>query len=106
MVLYNKKEDCFSCSACESICPASAIQMLPDDEGFLYSVIDDIICTNCGLCKKICAFKNGYTTENNFQDSYMVVAYMHLSTCSMTNPPNLHQSAGGSRLRNNSKGKK
>jgi coenzyme F420-reducing hydrogenase beta subunit len=76
MVLYKNKEDCCGCSACKSICPKSAIQMLPDDEGFLYPAIDDNLCNNCGLCKKVCALKNGYTTELNFKEP-LVYAVRH-----------------------------
>lgn len=57
--VYEIKEDCCGCSACEHICPASAITMMPDKEGFLYPVIHQEICTDCGLCKKVCAFQNG-----------------------------------------------
>jgi coenzyme F420-reducing hydrogenase beta subunit len=71
MVLHSKKEECCGCSACKSICPKSAIQMLPDDEGFLYPVIDDALCINCGMCEKVCAFRNGYTTENNFEEPFV-----------------------------------
>lgn len=58
--VYEKKEGCCGCSACEHICPASAITMMPDNEGFLYPVINPEICTDCGLCKTVCAFQNGF----------------------------------------------
>jgi coenzyme F420-reducing hydrogenase beta subunit len=68
MVLFDKKEECCGCSACKSICPVSAIQMLPDDEGFLYPSIDHSKCINCGKCKNTCAFQNGYNTDNNLKE--------------------------------------
>jgi len=67
MVLYSRKEECYGCSACKSICPQSAVQMLPDNEGFLYPVIDENLCTNCGLCAKVCSFKNNCITGLNFK---------------------------------------
>ena len=38
--LYDKKENCCGCFACYSICSQKAIQMQPDEEGFLYPIID------------------------------------------------------------------
>ena len=52
------KELCTGCSACLNICPANAITMQEDDEGFLQPVIDMSKCTNCGLCKKQCPITN------------------------------------------------
>ena len=40
-----------------------AITMLPDEEGFLYPVVDAEICVRCYLCMKVCAFHE--TQENN-----------------------------------------
>ncbi|MEL7568245.1 MAG: Coenzyme F420 hydrogenase/dehydrogenase, beta subunit C-terminal domain [Dehalobacterium sp.] len=37
--------------------------MIPDDEGFLYPSINQASCIDCGLCRKICAFQNGYDTS-------------------------------------------
>lgn len=31
--------------------------MQPDQEGFLYPVVEESLCVECGLCKKICAFQ-------------------------------------------------
>ena len=49
-----KKEDCYGCYACLNICPKNAISMEHSLEGFLYPNIDNSICINCGLCKKVC----------------------------------------------------
>ena len=51
------KNYCCGCTACSSICPQSAISMLRDDEGFFYPLINDDTCINCGLCVKVCVFK-------------------------------------------------
>ena len=56
-VLYEKKEDCCGCSACYSICPVGAISMEPDEEGFLYPVIDSGKCVCCHQCESVCVFK-------------------------------------------------
>lgn len=45
---------CTGCSACENICPVSAITMEPDREGFLYPNIRKEKCIYCGQCVKVC----------------------------------------------------
>lgn len=50
--------------------------MLPDDEGFLYPSIDHSKCINCGKCKNMCAFQNGYDTDNNLKEP-LVYAVRH-----------------------------
>lgn len=49
-----EKKDCCGCTACVNCCPTNAIIMQPDEEGFLYPVVEDSKCTNCGKCIKIC----------------------------------------------------
>lgn len=56
--LYIEKDDCCGCTACYSICSQHAISMIPDEEGFLYPVIDENKCVSCMLCEKVCPFKN------------------------------------------------
>lgn len=55
--LFEKKEDCCGCTACFAICPVGAIEMKPDDEGFLYPVVDQKRCLCCYKCLTVCAFK-------------------------------------------------
>lgn len=72
--LYERREDCCGCGACYAICPLSdsnrpvdyetklnylpsCISMEPDDEGFLYPVIDASICTRCYKCLSVCSIK-------------------------------------------------
>lgn len=52
------KQDCCGCTACSSICPKEAIQMLEDEKGFLYPHISKELCVECGLCEKVCNYKN------------------------------------------------
>ena len=56
-VLYEKRESCCGCTACFAICPVQAISMLPDEEGFLYPVVDEEKCIRCYKCISVCAFK-------------------------------------------------
>jgi len=63
--LFDTKEECCGCTACISICPIHAITTQTDEEGFLYPKIDYSLCLECGLCKKVCAFQNGYNTSSS-----------------------------------------
>lgn len=48
------KSDCTGCGACVGVCPKKAISMRPDEEGFLYPVVDSALCVECDLCEKRC----------------------------------------------------
>jgi len=76
--LFKRKEECCACTACKSICPVDAIKMIADEEGFLYPQINSLLCTECGFCKKVCAFQNGYDIANNFSEP-IVYAMKHKS---------------------------
>lgn len=52
--VLSEKEECCGCSACYNICPVQAIEMKPDEEGFLYPIISEKKCIGCGRCKKVC----------------------------------------------------
>lgn len=58
--------DCCGCTACESICTHNAIKMEPDKLGFLYPIIDDALCVDCGLCQKVCQFQDRYKPIDAF----------------------------------------
>lgn len=62
-VPYNKDE-CCGCGVCSHICPTSAIQMKTDEEGFMYPVIDEKKCVDCGVCLKHCAYYNRTPLHN------------------------------------------
>lgn len=58
MIQIKDKKDCCGCSACAQRCPKQCIAMYPDNEGFLYPVVDTTLCINCGLCEKVCPIIN------------------------------------------------
>lgn len=64
--LANNKADCCGCGICSLLCPVTAIEMLEDDEGFLYPVIDEDKCIGCHSCIKNCAFslRKEFVREN------------------------------------------
>lgn len=63
ITLFEDTSKCCACTACSSICPTNAIEMNTDTEGFLYPVINETLCLECGLCKKVCTFQNGYNKK-------------------------------------------
>lgn len=48
------RNDCTGCAACRNGCPANAISMKPDKEGFLYPSVDHDKCVLCGRCTAVC----------------------------------------------------
>ena len=52
------KKDCCGCTACASVCPKNCIDMITDNEGFKYPVVNADLCIDCGLCEKICPVIN------------------------------------------------
>jgi len=49
-----KENSCVGCGNCKNICPANAISMKPDSEGFLYPSVNHEVCVNCRMCEKAC----------------------------------------------------
>jgi len=59
MIIFDNKNECCGCGVCALSCPQRCITMIEDEEGFSYPVLNQDKCSDCGLCKKICAFQNG-----------------------------------------------
>ena len=62
-VLFRNKNECCGCTACYSICPASAIIMEPDEEGFLYPTVIESKCLRCYKCLLVCDFKDSQASR-------------------------------------------
>ena len=52
------KKKCTGCSACINNCPKQCIKLLRNNDGFLYPVINQLDCINCGQCDKTCPILN------------------------------------------------
>lgn len=57
-------KDCTGCGACSNICPKNCINMIADNNGFLYPQINNDKCVNCSLCEKTCPVLNKEVKEN------------------------------------------
>ena len=58
MIDIKDKKNCCGCNACGDVCPKGAVRFEPDDEEFLYPVVDQSLCVNCGLCDRVCPQTN------------------------------------------------
>lgn len=67
-----EKENCCGCAACAAICPKSCIDLVPDDEGFLYPECDMDKCVHCHLCEKVCPVSNQIQETETRQYGYAV----------------------------------
>ena len=65
MIHIDSPYNCSGCTACESICGQRAIEMVPDVMGFLYPKINQEQCVRCGLCEKVCQFRDEYDKTLN-----------------------------------------
>ena len=68
MIKIQDKTNCSGCHACAQICPKQCITMRPDEEGFLYPVVDADLCIECGLCEKSCPIYHPLTNEKTEKD--------------------------------------
>lgn len=64
-MLMIKKEECCGCQLCLNVCLFDSIKMKPDDEGFLYPVINEYTCMKCHACELACPALNGNKPKND-----------------------------------------
>lgn len=48
------QNSCTGCQACKSVCPKSAIEMVENERGFVYPLVNKDLCIDCNLCQKVC----------------------------------------------------
>ena len=88
IILFDKKENCCGCWACENICPKKAIEMHEDEEGFLFPSINREFCIGCHLCEQVCPVKKQSALSEqrqnqphikiiNFKTTYFLGVYHH-----------------------------
>lgn len=59
MISISRKEDCCGCYACYNACPKQCIDMIDDEEGFVYPRVNKNLCIDCNICIKSCPMING-----------------------------------------------
>lgn len=58
MINIQNKQDCCGCNACGDVCAKKAITFRTDEEGFWYPEVNKDLCTDCGLCERVCPILN------------------------------------------------
>lgn len=70
MINIKDKKDCCGCGACVNICPKKCIELIEDNEGFLYPEVNKAICFNCKLCENVCPISNKKSLSNEIIEAY------------------------------------
>ena len=73
MVIIEDKTKCCGCTACYNACPVKAIEMLEDNEGFLYPKVNVLKCINCNICENVCPYNSEINKQFDLKECY--VAY-------------------------------
>ncbi len=66
---------CTGCGVCFDICPKKCIEMVPDNEGFLYPYVDKKNCIQCNICKQVCPAFNKRSSKNVSEEQKSFVAW-------------------------------
>lgn len=70
MIILDDMQSCYGCGACFNACPAGAIDMRENADGFLEPVIDENKCISCGKCKQVCPSINRQYPNDPEPDMY------------------------------------
>lgn len=65
MINILNKTNCCGCNACGDICAKKAISFKTDNEGFWYPEVNKDLCSECGLCEKVCPEIHAEELKNN-----------------------------------------
>ena len=72
MIALHDRKACTGCTACAAVCPVQCIQMIPDEEGFLYPVVDTETCIHCGRCEQVCPVSAKGEEKSFPQEAYVL----------------------------------
>ena len=64
---------CSGCTACETVGPTNAIEMVQNTRGFWIPKIDEELCINCGKCERVCMYK----TKRFYNNMVSAYAFIH-----------------------------
>lgn len=86
MIDFITHEKCTGCAACSNACPAGAINMELNKEGFYEPVISEQNCIECGLCQQKCPQNNPEYSNTAEPKTYALMAEDNVR---------MHSSSGG-----------
>lgn len=72
MIAVVDKTQCCGCEACACACPTKCIDLIEDNEGFLYPFVREPQCIECGTCEKVCPVLNSIPDTPITQHGYIV----------------------------------
>ncbi len=75
-------DKCTGCTACFNVCPQGAITMAHDEEGFMFSSIDEKKCIDCMACVKVCPVRMPVPRSYPFKCSAAVLKDKENLKCS------------------------
>ena len=64
MLRITEKKNCCGCFSCYNVCPKNCINMVVDNDGFIYPHVNEHFCINCNLCNKVCPMDNYNIPDN------------------------------------------
>lgn len=74
MRIYETDRDCCGCSACVNSCPQGIIELVQNDEGFLFpQITNEEKCINCLKCHAVCPMKN-HDFDNSNKRYYVAIS--------------------------------
>lgn len=76
-ITEQNKSQCCGCNACGDACAKQAITFKTDIEGFWYPEVNKDLCTDCGLCEKVCPVINIEALKKNDFKEPLCYAAMH-----------------------------
>lgn len=75
MINIVDKAKCCGCNACGDICAKHAITFKLDIEGFWYPEVNKDLCTDCGLCEKVCPTMQPADKIERYPEARVFAAY-------------------------------
>ena len=67
--ILEKHSLCCGCGACASVCPANAISIGRNTNGFFRACVDEASCIHCGICNEVCPFQGSNYSKDLFEAS-------------------------------------
>ena len=74
-ITEHNKIQCCGCNACGDVCAKHAISFNTDIEGFWYPEVNKDLCTECGLCEKVCPILQPADKIKRYIEARVFAAY-------------------------------